>query len=157
MSSAATTPTVAPASPESYDFSGHVAFWIAGGAILVGVLLALLALRLASCIQQCCSRPSRETKLAKGRGRDHTSIRTNQLEELVLPDEYEEEVAADMPKGDAPPSDWSDESTEGRGMSGVDPNVDSSGGAVGVGPWISRFDPWAPERDGPNAGSDSGL
>lgn len=156
MSSAATTPTAAPVISESYNFSGHVAFWIAGGAILVGVLLALLALRLANCIRQCCKRPSRETKVAKARGRDHTSIHTNQLQELVLPDEYEEEIAADMPKGDAPPGDWSDESTEGRGMSGVDPNVDS-GDAVGVGPWISRFDPWAPERDGPSTGSDNGL
>jgi hypothetical protein len=156
MSQLASTPTAAPVVLTPYDFSSHVAFWIAGGAILVGVLFALLALRLAHSLRQCCRRPSREDALAKLRGRDHTSINVNQLEQLVLPDEYEEEKATEVPKGDAPPGDWSDESGDGKGMSGVDPNAES-GDSAGVGPWVSRFDPWAPERDGLNAGGDSDL
>jgi len=144
------SPTIDP------DFRGHFIFWIIGGTLLAGVILAFIFLKTQAWLRRACTNQSQDHTRAPVH---HAHRGVTGLEKLVLPEEYEEEGGkAQVPAcSDAA---WEDGSGGGGGDddgdAGIGPGFgrDEDGGGMGAEEagncldrdgqqaYLSRWDQW---------------
>ena len=143
MAAPSPAPTIDP------DFQGHFIFWVAGGCILVGIVVAVICLKLSAWMWRACARKNLKGSQSLPQGRQHVHRGVTGLEKLVLPEMYEEEgrpTNPGLPKG---ASDRTGSEDAGIGP-GFGPEEEDSNPSMeddlvksrGGGAYLARWDPF---------------